>query len=203
MSIFSSFLLSLAPGSSLLSSGGWSSIIMETLKRNTCQRIRCLHLSHLSFLSHLSQLSHYLDYPNSHLSYCWPPHCNWYVLQPTSLSGSKQLDALRLANQQLCFCLPIQVTILTKVLLSPNRSCLCHCWDTGHYYSINSDESYAHNLCNKEIDAANKSMPKKTQWIWMQFMQLFSHVRRQTGRQTYFVKIIVKTWKLDEFNLNA
>ena len=36
---------------------GWSSIIMETLKRNTCQRIRCLHLSHRSFLSHYLTIS--------------------------------------------------------------------------------------------------------------------------------------------------
>ena len=124
MSIFSSLLLSLAPGSSLPSSGGWSSIIMETLKRNTCQRIRCLHLSHRSFLSHyLNYLTTLtiltLTYPTADLHIAIDMFCNQHL---SPLPGSKQLDALRLANQQLCFCLPFQVAIPTKVLLSNKQT---------------------------------------------------------------------------------
>ena len=95
---------------------GWSSIIMETLKRNTCQRIRCLHLSHRSFLSHylttLTILT--LTYPVADLHIAIDMFCNQHL---SPLPGSKQLDAMRLANQQLCFCLPFQVTIPTKALL--------------------------------------------------------------------------------------
>ena len=70
----------------------------------------------------LISLSHYLTtltiltltYPVADLHIAIDMFCNQHL---SPLPGSKQLDAMRLANQQLCFCLPFQVTIPTKALL--------------------------------------------------------------------------------------
>ena len=102
---------------------------METLRRNTCQRIRCLHLSHRSFLSHyLTYLTTLtiltLTYPAADLHIEIDMFCNQHL---SPLPGSKQLDAMRLANQQLCLRLSLQVAIalftnVQSINKNPNES---------------------------------------------------------------------------------